>query len=142
MSTTTMSKQNFMSDRLVGVSGAQAVAKPSKSGVKQMCIFFFTDLFPDLKLEHLNIRFLKKKTFFSISSQRPPGGPRTAPELPLTILDTTGKVGDVAGPWASLPGRPGPAAGPQLADGSGQDLRAPARPQGPIWGPPGGARRD
>ena len=47
-----------------------------------------------------------------MSSQRPPGGPRTAPELPLTILDTTGKVGDVVGPgrccWIHvdlLPGR-------------------------------------
>ena len=74
--------------------------------------------------------------------QRLIGGPWTAPELPLAILDTTGKVGDDAGPWASLLGRPGPAAGPQLADGSGQDPRAPARPQDPIWVGGGGARRD
>ena len=74
--------------------------------------------------------------------QGPICDPWIVPWLYLAILDTTGKVGDVVGLWASLLGRPGPAAGPQLADGSGQDLRAPARPQGPIWGARGGARRD
>ena len=44
--------------------------------------------------------------------QGPPGGPWTAPGLPLAILDPTGKVGEVVGSWRHLLSRPGPAAGP------------------------------
>ena len=66
--------------------------------------------------------------------QRLTGGPWTAPELPLAILDTTGKVGDIVESWGRLLGRCGPAAGPQLADGSDQVLGATGEDRRPDLG--------
>ena len=64
--------------------------------------------------------FFKKKALFQIVPKGSPGGPWTATEQHLAILDTSGIAGGVAGlqaPPAESPWAAGPAAMPHLVDG-------------------------